>query len=41
MEDECNEGNDDYGEYGDGRWASDRNRFGEDDDDDVWAADMW
>ena len=28
------EGKDDYGEYVDGRWARDGNRYGEDDDDD-------
>ena len=37
-EDECDEGK---GEYGDGCWASDGNRYGEDDDDDMWAADTW
>ena len=28
-EDECDDGKDDYGEYGEGRW------------DDMWAADAW
>ena len=39
-EDECDEGKDDYGEYGDGRWGSDGNRYGEDEDDDMWPADV-
>ena len=40
-EDECDEGKDDYGEYGDGRWTGDGNRCGDDDDDDMWAAYTW
>ena len=40
-EDEGDEGKDDHGEYGDGRWGSDGNRHGEEDDKDTWAVDMW
>ena len=40
-EDECHDDEEDYGEYGDGRWDIDGGRYSENDDDDMWAADAW